>query len=699
MVVSPGGGLQTGIAAAGGDGSLNVPERNKSMSELFAWVPWFKELAQKIAEGGPEYLVPRAKKIPWSAGDQQAGLLKYGDENIDPFSFFYFLASKNDTRVWKRVHDAISQRFSIGPVSVDPTGGFYFPTPPGINALFHNQEAGKPQLLWRLFKRATEGLESIREADFEGALTTKGTKIPKLTQALFLINPDEFLPCDDFSGFAICGNRNAVKDWKTYRRELGVVRDSFPGCQPYEINMVSYVFRMKKEPLKITNRDWQIRTNYGETDHWPDMRDGNVVWTKDGLPAGCADPKEPRPGDAVFVRYRRQGHGIGVVLENQSKEGANRAQVQALWLNKMHTSAGRELIPGPIHRFTSARVGKGLELLNALRKEETYEPTFELLEKLGWKSPNETIPPTPVFDLKSLADDILIAESELRKIADLLDDKKQVIFQGPPGTGKTYLAKKLAACLAASPDRVRLVQFHPSYAYEDFVQGYRPTLTEDGRAGFELRDGPLLKMARTAGKEPDAKFFLVIDEINRGNLSKVFGELYFLLEYRDHEMQLQYGGEPFSLPPNLYIIGTMNTADRSIALVDLALRRRFHFVEFRPDKPPIEGLLGRWLDRHAQEMQWVARVVEKANEKLDDRHASIGPSYFMREGLNDAKVRMIWEHNVLPYVEERLFGQEDRLKEFSLVELRNEAEGHPPQPGNEANSDASGAGASGNEAD
>ena len=246
---------------------------------------------------------------------------------------------------------------------------------------------------------------------------------------------------------------------------------------------------------------------------------------------------------------------------------------------------------------------------------------------------------------------------------------------------------------------MRLVQFHPSYAYEDFVQGYRPTLTEDGRAGFKLRDGPLLKMAKTARKEPDAKFFLVIDEINRGNLSKILGELYFLLEYRDEEIRLQYSDQPFSLPPNLYIIGTMNTADRSIALVDLALRRRFHFVEFRPDKPPIEGLLGRWLDRHAQEMQWVARVVEKANEKLDDRHASIGPSYFMREGLNDAKVRMIWEHNVLPYVEERLFGQEDRLKEFSLDRLRNEAEGHPPQPGNEANSDASGAGASGNEAD
>ena len=116
-----------------------------------------------------------------------------------------------------------------------------------------------------------------------------------------------------------------------------------------------------------------------------------------------------------------------------------------------------------------------------------------------------------------------------------------------------------------------------------------------GQAGFKLRDGPLLRAAKLARQEPDAKHFLVIDEINRGSLAKVFGELYFLLEYRDSEMTLQYSDEPFTLPSNLYIIGTMNTADRSIALVDLALRRRFYFVEFHPDDEPVKGVLRRWL--------------------------------------------------------------------------------------------------------
>ncbi len=184
-------------------------------------------------------------------------------------------------------------------------------------------------------------------------------------------------------------------------------------------------------------------------------------------------------------------------------------------------------------------------------------------------------------------------------------------------------------------------------------------------------------MAERARREPGANYFLVIDEINRGNLAKVFGELYFLLEYRDEPMQLQYSNTTFSLPDNLYIIGTMNTADRSIALVDLALRRRFHFVEFHPDKPPINGLLRRWLDRNAPGMQWVADVVDSANEKLgdDNSEAAIGPSYFMREGLDDEKVGLIWEHNVRPYIEEQLYGQRDRLAEFDLNALRREAGG------------------------
>ena len=257
----------------------------------------------------------------------------------------------------------------------------------------------------------------------------------------------------------------------------------------------------------------------------------------------------------------------------------------------------------------------------------------------------------------------------LEEIEVLLNDKLQVIFQGPPGTGKTYVAQELASCLAGSEDRVWLVQFHPSYAYEDFIQGFRPT-QKKRKIGFVLRDGPLLWAARQAKQNPTMKHFLIIDEINRGNIAKVFGELYFLLEYREKKIRLQYqqeGEEDFLLPENLYIIGTMNTADRSIALVDLALRRRFYFVEFHPDNEPIRGVLRNWLQKESPEMEWVAEIVEEANLLLkEDRHAAIGPSYFMRKGLDKKMVERIWEHSVRPYIEERLFGDEESIKQFDL---------------------------------
>ena len=303
-------------------------------------------------------------------------------------------------------------------------------------------------------------------------------------------------------------------------------------------------------------------------------------------------------------------------------------------------------------------------------------------KRFGERSQNQeaalttpTLSAPTIPSLQDLAKELRFPVEFLERVEKLLEDKRQVIFQGPPGTGKTYTAKKLAACLAGSEERVRLVQFHPSYAYEDFVQGYRPRLI-DRQPGFELKDGPLLDMAKMARRDPEQKHFLVIDEINRGNLAKVFGEMYFLLEYRDERMRLQYSesGETFAMPPNLYIIGTMNTADRSIALVDLALRRRFYFVVFHPDKDPVKGLLRGWLKANNPGMAWAAGIVDRANELLADRDAAIGPSYLMKEGLDEEKARMIWEHNVLPYVEEHLYGQTDGLAQFDFDSLRGRSD-------------------------
>ena len=288
-------------------------------------------------------------------------------------------------------------------------------------------------------------------------------------------------------------------------------------------------------------------------------------------------------------------------------------------------------------------------------------------------------------NVESLARKLLWQSDSLEKIIDGLQDKRQAIFQGPPGTGKTYVAKRIAEHCQAHGGGFKIVQFHPSYSYEDFVEGFRPTLTAGGQAGFKLTKGPLRRIAEQAEANPDATFILVIDEINRGNVAKILGELYFLLEYRGDEVNLQYSNEPFSLPKNLWFIGTMNTTDRSIALVDAALRRRFYFFNFFPDEPPVKGLLGRWLAKYKPELNWVTDLVDRANRKLGDRHMGIGPSHFMKidPPLDEKRVRFIWEQAVIPYIEEQSFGDENRLKEFAYDQLKGEVD-RDGQPGDGA---------------
>lgn len=272
--------------------------------------------------------------------------------------------------------------------------------------------------------------------------------------------------------------------------------------------------------------------------------------------------------------------------------------------------------------------------------------------------------------LQPLAERLYFSSHDtLENVVELFEDRPQAIFYGPPGTGKTFVARELANHLAGSEDKVQLVQFHPSFAYEDFVEGWRPT--ESGQ--FAVEDGVLKKFAKEAAENPDETCVLIIDEINRANLSKVLGELFFLLEYRTDSVTLQYSGDAFSLPENLYVIGTMNTADRSIAMIDSALRRRFHFHGFFPDRDPIEGMLHRFLAANHPDLAWVADVVDAANEKLNDRHLAIGPSHFMRPKLTSELVDQIWRYTILPYIEDYFFDSPDEVENFTIEALQSGA--------------------------
>jgi len=297
----------------------------------------------------------------------------------------------------------------------------------------------------------------------------------------------------------------------------------------------------------------------------------------------------------------------------------------------------------------------------------------------------------PVASLQALAEECGAAPETLAKIERLLREKGQMILYGPPGTGKTWVALRLASYLAGGDDaRMEVVQFHPAYTYEDFIEGIRPQVVESdgGRKDIEypLVPGSFMSFCARARRDSQRTYVFVVDEMNRAQVAQVFGELMLALEYREREVGLAHArsaSDPegrrrhFSVPRNVLLLATMNTADRSTALVDHALRRRFVFFPLFPDDDElVRPMFERWLAGNAPEMAWVAHLLASINERLEPelgRHLLIGPSYFMRPGLTEELLREVWRYQLMPLLEEYFAGMPDRLAQFDLEELMREA--------------------------
>jgi 5-methylcytosine-specific restriction enzyme B len=281
---------------------------------------------------------------------------------------------------------------------------------------------------------------------------------------------------------------------------------------------------------------------------------------------------------------------------------------------------------------------------------------------------NPTPEKQPVYTLEECSEETGFNLSELTKYVRAIDRKKQAIFYGPPGTGKTFLAEKIAKHLVGGGRGfVELIQFHPEVAYEDFIQGIRPEENTNGELRYPLVPGRFLDFCEKASQTDDI-CVLIIDEINRANLSRVFGELMYLLEYREKAIYLA-AGRRFKIPSNVRIIGTMNTADRSIALVDHALRRRFAFLSLYPDYE----LLRKYHQRTESGFnpENLIKILNRLNKQIGDRHYFVGPSYFLRKDIQD-HLKDIWQMEIEPYLEEFFFDQPDNYKKFAWETIETE---------------------------
>ncbi|MFC2662117.1 MAG: AAA family ATPase [Eubacterium sp.] len=248
-----------------------------------------------------------------------------------------------------------------------------------------------------------------------------------------------------------------------------------------------------------------------------------------------------------------------------------------------------------------------------------------------------------------------------------------IILQGAPGVGKTYAARRLAYSLMGekNDDRIAFVQFHQNYSYEDLMMGYRPC-----GDGFVLRHGVFYEFCKKAEKDPGRDYFFIIDEINRGNLSKIFGELLMLIErgYRNTEITLAYNGESFSVPDNLYIIGLMNTADRSLAMIDYALRRRFSFIEMAPAfesdgfKAYQKSLDNEMFDDLIDRIK--ALNDEISSDRSLGRGFCIGHSYFCgqdKDSCTKAWMQEVVDFDILPMLSEYWFDDENKLQHWKDI--------------------------------
>lgn len=564
---------------------------------------------------------------------------------------------------------------------------------------------------------------------FDSVINKKGNGNSKITMGLYWIAPTHFLNLDQRNTWYIYESGKIPNDLV---KSLPIVEDKIPSSKYFEIveklgaylasnqstlnNFMELSFeawryseeinrqkRAEKKQSKARAKGAALADDDIETIHywiyspgkgakiWDECYDNNIMaigWDAIGdlraynskdeikqvmnkhydpsrsyIHSACATwefANEMKPGDIVFAKNGMHliiGRGIvksDYIYDPQRKEFKNIRKVE--WTNRGEWECSRQ---------------SPMKTLTDITSFTDYVEQLNLFFDSDMLDDAETLETSyPTYDKARFLDSVYMDEDSYDTLVSLVKSKKNIILQGAPGVGKTFAAKRLAYSMMGvkDPNRVMMVQFHQSYSYEDFIMGFRPS-----ENGFKLKHGVFYEFCKKAEVDSDNDYFFIIDEINRGNLSKIFGELFMLLESdkRGVALQLLYADEKFSIPENLYIIGMMNTADRSLAMLDYALRRRFAFFELKPAfesygfKSYQKFLNNDKFDKLIECIKQLNLAI-KSDETLGAGFC-IGHSYFCdldKSELEAALIRIV-DFEIIPLLSEYWFDDADMVNEWS----------------------------------